>query len=204
MRSCSWSNRTRWIWPARDDDGSERAGHDVQLRSIPQRYQRCIQTLRSPRPTVSYTYDAQYGPVATRTDGTGVTTYAYHPVGGLGAGQLATVDGPLIDDTITYTCDQLGRVIVRAINSVGVTLAFDALGRVTSEVNVLGTFGYTYDGVSGRVAGVTHPNQQTRISTLLPQTAEAGRSCVLLVSLTFASWNQIGEWLCQLEALRKT
>jgi YD repeat-containing protein len=90
--------------------------------------------------------------VATRTDGTGVTTYAYHPVGGLGAGQLATVDGPLIDDTITYTCDQLGRVIVRAINSVGVTLAFDALGRVTSEVNVLGTFGYTYDGVSGRVA----------------------------------------------------
>lgn len=122
--------------------------------------------------------------MATRTDGTGVTTYAYHPVGGLGAGQLATVDGPLIDDTITYTCDQLGRVIVRAINSVGVTLAFDALGRVTSEVNVLGTFGYTYDGVSGRVAGVTHPNQQTRIiSTLLPQTAEAGRSCVLLVSL---------------------
>jgi RHS repeat-associated protein len=112
-------------------------------------------------PTVNYTYDTQYGRLATMTDGTGVTTYAYHPAGGFGAGQVASVDGPLTDDTITYSYDELGRVTTRAINSVSVTWAFDALGRVTSEVNALGTFGYTYDGVSGRVDGVTYPNQQT-------------------------------------------
>jgi len=123
-------------------------------------------------PSVTYTYDAQYGRVATMTDGTGVTTYTYHPAGVPGAGQVAAVDGPLTDDTITYSYDQLGRVTTRAINGAAnaVTWAFDALGRVTSETNVLGTFSYTYDGVSGRVAAVTYPNGQTSAYTYLDNT----------------------------------
>jgi YD repeat-containing protein len=114
-------------------------------------------------PGVSYTYDTQYGRLATMTDGIGLTTYTYHPAGQLGAGQVASVDGPLTDDTITYGYDQLGRVTKRAINGAAntVTWAFDALGRVTSEVNLLGTFTYTYDGVASRVATVTYPNGQT-------------------------------------------
>ena len=46
-------------------------------------------------PSVSYAYDAQYGRVTTATtDGAGVTTYTYQPVGTLGATHLAMVDGP--------------------------------------------------------------------------------------------------------------
>lgn len=83
---------------------------------------------------------------------------------------MASVDGPLTDDTITYTYDQLGRVTVRAINGSAntVTWAFDALGRVTSEVNLLGTFTYTYDGVTHRLATVSYPNGQTSTYDYLP------------------------------------
>jgi YD repeat-containing protein len=117
-------------------------------------------------PSVSFTYDATYGRLATMGDGIGTTTYGYHAVAtppALGATQLASVDGPLANDTITYSYDQLGRVTTRAINGAAntVTWAFDALGRVTSEVNVLGTFTYTYDGTTARVATVTYPNNQT-------------------------------------------
>jgi len=66
-------------------------------------------------PTVSVTYDAAYPRLATMTDGTGTTNYGYYPVtsGQLGAGELSTVDGPLANDTITYTYDQLGRILCR-------------------------------------------------------------------------------------------
>jgi len=102
------------------------------------------------------------------TDGTGTTAYTYHPAGALGAGQVATVDGPLPDDTIAYTYDALGRVVSRAINGVALGLTYDALGRVTQEVNALGAFGYGYDGPTGRLATVTYPNGQTSAYSYLP------------------------------------
>jgi YD repeat-containing protein len=94
-------------------------------------------------PSLSFTYDAVYGRVATMVDGIGTTTYGYHAVTtppAPGATQLASVDGPLGNDTITYAYDELGRVTTRAINGAAntVTWGFDALGRVTSEANVLG------------------------------------------------------------------
>lgn len=119
-------------------------------------------------PSVSYTYDPVYARVTTMVDGIGTTIYAYKAPGQMGAGQVASVDGPLSDDTITYTYDELGRAIMRAINGVGVTWAFDSLGRVTSEVNVLGMFGYTYDGVTSRLATVVYPNGQTSTYSYLP------------------------------------
>jgi len=114
-------------------------------------------------PDISFTYDGAYGRMASMVDGTGTTTYAYHPVAVLGATQLASVDGPLTNDTITYVYDELGRVTTRAIDGAANTLtwSFDALGRVTSEADVLGTFTYTYEGVTSRVATVTYPNGQT-------------------------------------------
>ena len=39
---------------------------------------------------------------------------------------------------------------------------------MTTEVNVLGTFAYTYEGVSGRLATVTYPNAQTSTYSYLP------------------------------------
>jgi YD repeat-containing protein len=97
------------------------------------------------------------------TDGIGVTTYAYHPIGQLGATQVASVDGPLASDTLTYQYDELGRVTTRAINGAAnpVTWTFDALGRATSETNLLGMFSYAFDGPTTRVATVTYPNGQT-------------------------------------------
>ena len=54
-------------------------------------------------------------------------------------------------------------MIQRTINGSAnqVDWTFDALGRVTSEENLLGEFTYTYDGVTNRLATVTYPNDQT-------------------------------------------
>jgi RHS repeat-associated protein len=112
-------------------------------------------------PSISYSYDPAYRRQTAVTDGTGTTTLTYHPVGVLGAGQLASVDGPLTNDTITYTYDDLERIATRQINGVGVTTTYDALDRVNTETNVLGTFTYTYDGASNRLASVAYPNGQT-------------------------------------------
>ena len=96
-------------------------------------------------------------------DGLGTTTYAYQAAGQSGAGQLASSDGPRSNDTLTYTYDELSRVVTRALNGVGVTWAFDALDRLTSEVNPLGTFACTYDGATPRLATSTYPNGQTSL-----------------------------------------
>ena len=112
-------------------------------------------------PTVSFAYDANYNRVTSMTDGTGTTAYTYKAIGVQGAAQVATVDGPLSNDTITYDYDELRRVVGRAINTVGLTISYDALGRPQSEVNPLGTFDYTYVGQTSRVDTVTYPNDQT-------------------------------------------
>jgi YD repeat-containing protein len=80
-------------------------------------------------------------------DGIGTTSYTYVAPGTNGAGQVASIDGPLSSDTIAYTYDELGRVIQRTINGAAnqVDSTFDALGRVTSEENLLGQFDYTYE-----------------------------------------------------------
>jgi RHS repeat-associated protein len=113
-------------------------------------------------PDVSFTYDANYPRMATMVDGTGTTTYTYKAPGTAGAGQVATVDGPLTNDTIAMTYDDLGRMTARLINGYGISsLGYDALGRLTQEINELGTFTYGYVGVTTRLASVTYPNGQT-------------------------------------------
>jgi YD repeat-containing protein len=114
-------------------------------------------------PDVSYTYDSYYSRVASMVDGIGTTSYTYKAAGTNGAGQVAAIDGPLTNDTIAYTYDELGRVVQRTINGTAnqVDWTFDALGRVTSEENLLGEFTYTYHGVTNRLNTVTYPNNQT-------------------------------------------
>jgi RHS repeat-associated protein len=115
-------------------------------------------------PNVSFTYETAFNRVSTMVDGTGTTTYGYHPIGGTpppGAGSLSSVDGPVSNDAITYTYDELGRVRSRAINGVALTYEYDALGRIGTENNVLGSFSYQYDGVTNRLDTVTYPNGQT-------------------------------------------
>jgi RHS repeat-associated protein len=122
-------------------------------------------------PAVGFTYDTVDGRLATMTDGTGTTTYAYHPVAtppGLGAGQLASVDGPLANDTIAYGYDELGRVTSRTLNGATTTWAYDALGRLTTLTDPIGAFTYGYAGTTGRVTSLGYPNGQTTSYAYLP------------------------------------
>ena len=134
------------------------------------------QPLNPPTPAVSYAYDAAYPRLASMTDGTGVTQVGYYPVaaGTLGAGRLATVDGPLANDTITYTYDELGRRTGSAVNAVPDGVTFDALGRVTAASNPLGTFNYAYVNATGRLNTITYPNLQTTSFGWHPNTVNDG------------------------------
>lgn len=116
-------------------------------------------------PTVSYTYDLVYSRAATMTDGTGLTTYGYNPVAvppALGSARLASVDGPLANDTITYSYDELGRAIDRSINGAAnaASMVYDALGRVQTMTNPLGAFTYTYVNTTDRIDHVNLPGGQ--------------------------------------------
>ena len=131
------------------------------------------QPLNPPTPSVTFTYDSPYNRVATMVDGSGTTTYGYNPIVAPpvpGAGQLASVDGPLLNDTMTYSYDELGRVTNRSINGVpnAITWAFDSLGRTSSEVNKLGIFTYAYDSVTNRVSKITYPSGQSSAYTYFP------------------------------------
>ena len=115
-------------------------------------------------PGVSFTYDPDYERVTAMTDGTGTARYSYNPITGsptLGAGLLASVDGPLPDDTITYGYDELGRAVHRAINGVDSAVTLDAASRLVGVTNALGAFAYAYDGSSRRLVSKSFPNGQT-------------------------------------------
>jgi RHS repeat-associated protein len=112
-------------------------------------------------PSVTFTYETAYPRLATMTDGIGVTSYTYSPVGTLGAGQRATVDGPLANDTLSYTYDELGRMHTRSLGAVTDTWNFDVLGRLQTEVDPIGTFTFAYDGATRRMHQLTYPNGQT-------------------------------------------
>ena len=111
--------------------------------------------------SVDYTYESAYNRLSTMSDGTGTTSYSYHPINpgdtAYGDGRLAAVDGPLEWDTLAYTYDEYGRGKKRTLNGAAneVERVFDALGRVTSETNPLAAFTYGYVGQTGRVAGVS-------------------------------------------------
>jgi RHS repeat-associated protein len=115
-------------------------------------------------PTVSYTYDPTYRRVVTMTDGTGMTTWTYNSISGtpaLGAGRLASVDGPLANDSVSYTYDELGRMVSHGLSGFSTTLSYDALGRVVALGSPVGSFTYTFDGITPRPLSLAYPNGQT-------------------------------------------
>jgi RHS repeat-associated protein len=134
-------------------------------------------TLTPPTPTVSYIYDSNYNRVSTMTDGTGTTTYGYYPItvpAALGAGQLASIDGPLANDNITLGYDELGRTTSRSINGAAnaSAMGFDSLGRPNGETDNLGAFGYSYVGVTNRLQAVNYPNGQTSGYAYFPNSGD--------------------------------
>lgn len=119
-------------------------------------------------PAVTYGYDAVYSRIVSMNDGVGPTAYSYNPVPTsiavpvTGAGQLAAVDGPLTNDTIAYTYDELGRSLTVSINgNANVSaLRYDTLGQIDQVTNPLGAFNYFYQGVTGRLGNIDYPNGQ--------------------------------------------
>jgi len=79
----------------------------------------------------------------------------------LGAGRLATETSPMANSTVSYTYDELGRVVSQSINGVTSTVDFDDLGRVGQVTNPLGLFKYAYEGATGRLGSVNLPNGMT-------------------------------------------
>jgi RHS repeat-associated protein len=131
------------------------------------------QPLSPPTPSVSFTYDGNYNRVRTMTDGTGLTSYAYNSItvpAALGAGQLASIDGPLTNNTITFSYDQLGRVTNRSINGAtnAASWVFDSLGRISSATNKLGTFNYNYVNVTNRLASLVYPDGGSTVYSYFP------------------------------------
>jgi RHS repeat-associated protein len=161
-------------------------------------------------PSVSFTYDAAFGRLATMVDGTGTTTYGYRPVGGelLGAGQLASVDGPLANDTVNYTYDELGRVTTRSLNGVTTTYAYDELGRLTTLGDPVGSFTHAYVGTTNRLASLSYPNGQQTTYAYHPNSgdkrlqeihhrASAGGPTLSRFSYTYDAVGNIKTWTQQ-------
>jgi RHS repeat-associated protein len=126
-------------------------------------------------PTVSYVYDSVYPRITSMTDGTGTTSYTYNAVtsGTLGSGRLGSETGPLGSTaTISYTYDALGRVTATGINGTSSSVGFDSLGRVNTATNPLGTFTYSYVGVTPRLQSVSSTNGPTANYSYLTTTQD--------------------------------
>src|SRR5947207_4077203 len=170
-------------------------------------------------PTVSFAYDPNYNRIASMTDGTGITNYGYLPVANplaLGADQLQSVDGPLLNDTISYSYDELGRVTARSINgaSNALTWAFDSLGRTSSEMNNLGAFTYAYDSVTNRLIKVTYPSGESTAYTYFPNIQDrrlqeiksltSRKKLISQFDYTYDVEGQIGSWTQDNSALSRS
>ncbi|NJK91281.1 MAG: RHS repeat protein [Blastochloris sp.] len=120
-------------------------------------------------PNVSFSYDSAYARLLSMTDGTGTTTYSYHPVGVPGALQPSSLSkaglGGFASFTTTHTYDELGRVTNKAIDGVEQSVSYDELGRAASWQNPLGSFSAQFVPGTGKPTQINYPNGQvTRYS----------------------------------------
>ena len=132
----------------------------------------------NPTSTVNLTYDSKFNRLTRAENGWGRYDYTHNdfitdPFAAptTGGGRLASVSNNVIpNSTLTFLYDALGRTTNRSINGSAnsITWTFDAMSRVTQEVNAMGTFGFTYvDNVSPnskgltRLASISYPNSQS-------------------------------------------
>ncbi|MCA9815504.1 MAG: hypothetical protein KC652_10355 [Cyanobacteria bacterium HKST-UBA01] len=114
----------------------------------------------------TYSQSVSYGASETLTQDGGASETATAG----GGGMLQSVANNVITDSkITYAYDELGRTTNRSINGVSNAIhwTYDAMSRVTAELNKLGQFEYSYvDDSSGtskgttRLASIAYPNGQ--------------------------------------------
>ena len=113
-------------------------------------------------PSVGFTYDPSFRRITSMTDGSGTTTYGYEPPGALGALKLASENPPFANAAIAYYYDALGRVTGRSVGGDVETVAYDAIGRVVTHADDLGTFALTYLGETSQLTSRISGNVGTR------------------------------------------
>ena len=116
-----------------------------------------------PTHTASYAYDSVYNRLNSMIDSLGTTNYAYYPVtvpAALGARALKSIDGPWSNDSILFSYDSLGRECKRTVNGAADSVSYDSLGRVSSNTNALGRFGFKYVGSTNRFDSLINPKNQ--------------------------------------------
>jgi len=121
-----------------------------------------------PTPAIALTYDPDYDRILTIQDGVGSTVESYYPITlppVPGAGELASVSGPLPNSLVTYQYDNTLRMTNRAIAGVNFTTTYDALDRVVTASNPLGIFHYNYSDATERLTSLVYPNGQTNLYT---------------------------------------
>jgi RHS repeat-associated protein len=115
-------------------------------------------------PEVQFTYDPVYPRTASMTDGTGTTTFTYHPAGALGALRKAAEHKSGLPGfpsfTATWDYDAAGRLLREAVDGVEATTTYDAAGRPAHFTNPLGTFTPSFDP-AGRLTQLAGPVMTT-------------------------------------------
>jgi len=114
-----------------------------------------LETINYPSgtPDVSVTYDP-YNRAIQRTDGVGTTLFTYDK-----DSRLLSVDGPWVNDTITYQYDKLGRMIGLSVQGgQSVVYKYDTLNRLTEIQTDAESYQYHYTGVNPLVQTLTRPN----------------------------------------------
>ncbi len=137
---------------------AKRFGYDIDNRVTSISYPNAKQLT----PSVQFVYDSVFPRLASMTDDTGQTTFAYHPITApptLGANQLLSIESPVAGapanrDTVTYAYDELGRVVGKTINGRSETMTFDAVGRPDRVANPLDEFRYKYADATLRVSAI--------------------------------------------------
>ncbi len=114
--------------------------------------------------SVTYAWDSAYPRLTAMRDGTGLTTYAYGPVtGGVSrsANRVVEVNTAWTNSRVTFGYDELGRTTSRSINGSTESCVRESLGRITAASNALGSFAFSYEGISGRISRTDLPNGQS-------------------------------------------
>lgn len=111
-----------------------------------------------PSASVSFSYDPDVARPTSMSDATGTTRYAYHPFTAMGGARLAQIDGPLADDTLSFSYDLLGRLTERKLNGIACGQSYDSLGRLGQTTSPLGAVTMAYENSGGRIKRATYSN----------------------------------------------
>ena len=129
------------------------------------------QPLNPPTPSVSYTYDPNYNRILTMVDGA-ENRYGYFPV------PRRRFGGKSPSQHRRHAAERHHHVRLRRAGPGGQSAnqwqrqlrawTFDSLGRLSSDANKLGTFNYSYVGVTERLQTITYPGGTTANYTYFP------------------------------------